>query len=271
MTGDSTWDTALVFGLGLVLGSFVNVIIHRLPLMILGTSAADDDAPRYDLSWPASHCPHCHTPLKVWHNIPVLSYVWLKGRCDFCQHAISWRYPLIEIATALIWLACTWHWGLNATGFCWAGFATLLLALSVIDWQTTLLPDDLTQALVWGGLVASAIGWLVLPLTQSVWGAVVGYVSLWSIATLFERITGKQGMGAGDFKLLAGLGAWLGPLALLPVVMAASMGGAIVGLALKFSQRLREDGYVPFGPFLAVAGMATAVIGMDDIALWMGW
>jgi leader peptidase (prepilin peptidase)/N-methyltransferase len=271
MTGDSTWDTALVFGLGLVLGSFVNVIIHRLPLMILATSVADDEAPRYDLSWPASHCTHCHTPLKVWHNIPVLSYVWLKGRCDFCQHAISWRYPLIEIATALIWLACTWHWGINAAGFCWAGFATSLLALSVIDWQTTLLPDDLTQALVWAGLVASAVGWLALPLTQSVWGAVVGYVSLWSIATLFERITGKQGMGAGDFKLLAGLGAWLGPLALLPVVMAASMGGAIVGLALKFSHRLREDGYVPFGPFLAIAGMAVAVIGMDDIALWMGW
>ena len=224
MTGDSTWDTALVFGLGLVLGSFVNVLIHRLPLMILAAPVSDVDAPRYDLSWPASHCPHCHTPLKVWHNIPMLSYVWLKGRCDSCQHAISWQYPLIEIATALIWLACTWHWGLNATGFCWAGFATLLLALSVIDWQTTLLPDDLTQALVWAGLVASAVGWLALPLTQSVWGAVVGYVSLWSIATLFERITGKQGMGAGDFKLLAGLGAWLGPLELLPVVMAASMG-----------------------------------------------
>jgi len=147
----------------------------------------------------------------------------------------------------------------------------MLLALSVIDWQTTLLPDDLTQALVWGGLVASALGWLPLPLAQSLWGAVIGYASLWSIATAFERITGKQGMGAGDFKLLAGLGAWLGPVALLPVVMLASMTGAIFGLFLKFTHRLHDDGYVPFGPFLAMAGVTVAVIGIDAIALGMGW
>ena len=266
-----TWDMALVFVLGLVLGSFANVLIHRLPRMVMTEHAHDANAPRYNLSCPASHCPHCQTPLKAWHNIPVLSYLGLKGQCAFCHHRISLQYPLIEITTAFIWLICTRHWGFNATGFCWAGFATVLLALSVIDWQTTLLPDDLTQALVWGGLMASAMGWLALPLTQSVWGAVAGYVSLWSIATMFERITGKQGMGAGDFKLLAGLGAWLGPMALLPVVMAASLSGAVVGLALKFSQRLRNDGYVPFGPFLATAGMAVAAIGMDDITLWMGW
>jgi leader peptidase (prepilin peptidase)/N-methyltransferase len=266
-----TWDMVLAFGLGLLVGSFVNVLIHRLPRMITAPPSPEGDAPRYDLSWPASHCPHCQTPLKPWHNIPVLSYLCLKGRCSFCQQAISVRYPIIELTTALVWLSSTWHWGFNATGLCWAGFATVLLALSVIDWQTTLLPDDLTQALVWGGLMACALGWLTLPLTQSVWGAVMGYVSLWSIATAFERITGKQGMGAGDFKLLAGLGAWLGPLALLPVLMLASLSGAIVGLALKFTRRLREDGYIPFGPFLALAGLVVAVIGMDPIALWMGW
>ena len=266
-----TWDMALAFGLGLLVGSFVNVLIHRLPRMVVAPPSPEGDAPRYDLSWPASHCPHCRTPLKPWHNIPVLSYLCLKGRCSFCQQAISVRYPIIELTTALVWLSSTWHWGFNATGLCWAGFATVLLALSVIDWQTTLLPDDLTQALVWGGLMACALGWLTLPLTQSLWGAVVGYVSLWSIATAFERITGKQGMGAGDFKLLAGLGAWLGPLALLPVLMLASLSGAIVGLALKFTRRLREDGYIPFGPFLALAGLMVAVIGMDPIALWMGW
>jgi leader peptidase (prepilin peptidase)/N-methyltransferase len=265
------WDMALALGLGLLIGSFVNVLIHRLPRMMMAEHAHDADAQRYDLSWPASHCPHCQTPLKAWHNVPVLSYLGLKGQCVFCHHRISLQYPLIEITTALLWLICTWHWGFNAAGFCWASFATVLLALSVIDWQTTLLPDDLTQSLVWGGLVASALGWLALPLTQSVWGAVIGYVSLWSIATMFERITGKQGMGAGDFKLLAGLGAWLGPIALLPVVMAASLSGAVVGLALKVNQRLREDGYVPFGPFLATAGFAVAIIGTDNIALWMGW
>ena len=266
-----TWQMALTFVLGLVLGSFVNVLIHRLPRMVMAEHADDADATRYDLSWPASHCPHCQTPLKARHNIPVLSYLALKGQCACCHGRISWQYPLVEIATGLLWLICIGHWGFNVTGFCWAAFATVLLALSMIDWQTTLLPDDLTQLLVWGGLVASALGWLTLPLTQSVWGAVTGYVSLWSIATLFQRITGKQGMGAGDFKLLAGLGAWLGPMALLPVVMAASLSGAVVGLALKLSQRLRDDGYVPFGPFLATAGFAVAIIGIDDIALWMGW
>ena len=265
-----TWDLTLAFGLGLVVGSFVNVLIHRLPRMIMG-DAHVSDAPPYNLCWPASHCPQCQSPLKVWHNIPVLSYVWLKGRCSFCGHNISAQYPVIELTTALIWLSSTWYWGFNATGFCWAGFITTLLALSVIDWQTTLLPDDLTQALVWGGLMACALGWLPLPLSQSVWGAVIGYASLWSIATVFERLTGKQGMGAGDFKLLAGLGAWLGPLALLPVVMLASLSGASVGLILKFTHRLRSDGYVPFGPFLAMAGLVVAVLGIDVIARWMGW
>jgi leader peptidase (prepilin peptidase)/N-methyltransferase len=266
-----TWQMAVAFALGLAFGSFVNVLTHRLPRMVMAELAHAAHAPRYNLSCPASHCPHCQTPLKAWHNLPVLSYLALKGQCAFCQHRIGLQYPLVEIATGLIWLVCITHWGFNTPGFCWAGFATVLLALSVIDWQTTLLPDDLTQTLVWGGLVASVLGWLDLPLSQSVWGAVVGYVSLWSVATVFERITGKQGMGAGDFKLLAGLGAWLGPMALLPVVMAASLSGAVVGLALKFSQRLRDDGYVPFGPFLAASGFAVALIGRDDIALWMGW
>jgi len=266
-----TWDMALVFGLGLLIGSFVNVLIHRLPRMVMAEPAAAGDAQRFDLCWPASHCPHCQKPLKVWHNIPVLSFAWLKGRCSFCSHAIGVQYPVIELSTGSIWLLCAWHWGLNATGFCWAGFATALLTLSVIDWQTTLLPDDLTQGLVWSGLMASALGWLPLPLQHSVWGAVIGYTALWAVATAFERVTGKQGMGAGDFKLLAALGAWLGPFALLPVVLLASLSGAMVGLALKFTQRLRDDGYVPFGPFLAVAGGWVAAIGIDVIALWMGW
>jgi leader peptidase (prepilin peptidase)/N-methyltransferase len=266
-----TWNMAVAFGLGLLIGSFVNVLIHRLPRMVMADQITEGNAMRYDLCMPTSHCPHCETPLKVWHNIPVFSYVWLKGRCSYCKHTISLQYPIIEVVTGLLWSACAWHWGLSTTGFCWAGFATVLLALSVIDWQTTLLPDDLTQTLVWGGLLASALGWLALPVSLSVWGAVIGYASLWSIATAFERITGKQGMGAGDFKLLAGLGTWLGPLALLPVVMLASMCGACVGLFLKFTHRLPDDGYVPFGPFLAAAGITVAVIGMETIAPGMGW
>ena len=267
-----TWDCiALTLGFGLLLGSFVNVLIHRLPRMVMAANAAGMHAQRYDLCQPASHCPHCQTPLKAWHNIPVLSYCWLKGRCGFCQQPISLQYPLIEIATAAIWLGSIWFWGLSTVGFCWALVGTVLLALSVIDWQTTLLPDALTQTLVWGGLIASSLDWVTLPLTQSVWGAVLGYLSLWSVATAFERVTGKQGMGEGDFKLLAGLGAWLGPLALLPVVLLASFSGATVGLFLQFTHRLRADGYVPFGPFLAMAGTVVAIVGIDRIALWMGW
>jgi leader peptidase (prepilin peptidase)/N-methyltransferase len=264
-----SWETTLAFGLGLLMGSFVNVLIHRLPCMVMADPHTQPT--RYDLCWPASHCPHCNTPLKIWHNIPVLSYFLLKGRCGYCQQAISLQYPLVEIATALVWVYSLGRWGVAPTGFCWAAFGTVLLALSVIDWQTTLLPDDLTQPLVWGGLIASSMNWSGLPLSQSVWGAVLGYLSLWTIATAFEIITGKQGMGAGDFKLLAGLGAWLGPLALLPVVMLASIGGVLAGLYLKFTHRLRDNAYVPFGPFLAAAGSVVAVIGINNVAQWMGW
>lgn len=257
--------------LGLLFGSFVNVLIHRLPHMILSADQNTSPSLRYDLCWPASHCPHCDSTLKAWHNIPVVSYLWLKGRCGFCQERISWRYPLIEITTALIWLMCIGWKGCHAAGFAWAVCFTLLLAASAIDWQTQLLPDVLTQALVWLGLLAASFGWTQLEVTQAVWGAATGYVSLWSVATAFRRITGKHGMGAGDFKLLAGLGAWLGPLALLPVVILASVSGAMVGLWLQSNQRLTEEGHVPFGPFLAIGGVVVAVIGIEPIAMWMSW
>lgn len=249
------------FVLGLLVGSFANVLIHRLPRMVLAELPVDTDVQRYDLCWPASHCPHCQTPLKIKHLVPVLSYLGLRGRCASCQHPISRIYPMVEITTGFIWLCCAWHWGVTPTGFSWAMFATTLLALSVVDWQTTLLPDDLTQALLWMGLLTSACGWIPVPPIQSIWGAAVGYASLWSVATLFERFTGKQGMGAGDFKLLGGLGAWLGPLALIPIVLFASLSGACVGLFLRWRQRLSEDGYIPFGPFLALAGVVVAVTG----------
>ena len=268
-----TLDLLIAFGLGLLIGSFVNVLIYRLPRMIetAHTTEGPIDFHRYNLCWPSSHCPNCQTPLRARDIVPVLSYVWLKGRCHFCHCPIHIRYPIIELVTALIWLACIWQVGFNPQGLSWALFATLLLALSVIDWQTTLLPDDLTQSLLWSGLMASALNWTHLPLQQSLWGAVLGYVFLWSVAAVFERVTGKQGMGAGDFKLLAGLGAWLGAWALLPVILTASFSGAIFGLVLKYSNRLREDGYIPFGPFLAVAGVLVACLGFDDIAHAMNW
>jgi leader peptidase (prepilin peptidase)/N-methyltransferase len=260
------------FGIGLILGSFVNVLVHRLPRMVMASfEPACDEAPRFDLCLPASHCPHCQTPLRLQHLLPVLSFVWLKGRCGFCKHPIGWQYPAVELLTALIWAVCAWHWGITSAALCWALFGTSLLALSLIDWQTTLLPDALTQPLLWLGLIASASQWVALPLTQAVWGAVWGYAALWSVATVFERITGKQGMGGGDFKLLAALGAWLGPFALIPLVILASFSGAIVGLSLQWRQRLPANGYVPFGPFLAAAG---AFLAWQDPATFMqslGW
>ena len=262
-----TW--IMVFGLGLVAGSFVNVLIHRLPRMVMAQFPMNHDQARYDLFWPGSHCPHCQTELKWYHNVPVLSYIVLKGRCGYCQEPIGPRYLWTECVTGLIWIACTWRWGFNTSALCWAFFATTLLALSVIDWQTTLLPDDLTQALVWGGLLAHTLQWLPMSLDQSVWGAIIGYGVLWGVATAFELITGKQGMGAGDFKLLAGLGAWLGPLALIPLLILASLSGVLFGLMLKFTHRLPEDGHIPFGPFLGAAGMLIAMIGEARIALWL--
>jgi leader peptidase (prepilin peptidase)/N-methyltransferase len=260
------------FGIGLILGSFVNVLVHRLPRMVMASFEPPlDDAPRFDLWLPASHCPYCHTPLQIKHLFPVLSFVWLKGRCGFCKHPIGWQYPAVEFMTGLIWVACGWHWGITSAALCWALFGTSLLALSLIDWQTTLLPDALTQPLLWLGLIASAAQWVALPLTQALWGAVWGYGALWSVAAVFERITGKQGMGGGDFKLLAALGAWLGPVALIPLVILASSTGAIVGLSLQRLHRLPTNGYVPFGPFLATAG---AFLDWQDPAIFMqslGW
>lgn len=260
---------ALAFGIGLLVGSFVNVLIHRLPRMLMPDTDNSHPIERYNLCWPASHCTHCFTPLKHWHNIPLISFAYLKGRCSHCKHPISLLYPCIELITASIWLLSAWHWGFNLTGLCWAIFATILLAASVIDWQTTLLPDTLTQSLVWIGLIASSMRWISLSPGQSILGAVAGYASLWIIATSFERLTGKQGMGAGDFKLLAALGTWLGPLALIPLVLIASLSGTIVGLLLKFRGELHDDGYIPFGPFLALSGVLIATLGMQPIYMWM--
>jgi leader peptidase (prepilin peptidase) / N-methyltransferase len=246
------------FGIGLLWGSFANVLIYRLPRMVMAA-----DTTLFNLSKPASHCPHCQTPLRVWHNIPLISFVLLRGQCAHCGARIRLQYPMIELLTGGIWAACAWQWGFSPTAACWALLGTSLLALAVIDWQTTLLPDLLTQALVWGGLIASSLGTIDIDLSLSVWGAALGYGSLWLVATAFKTLTQKEGMGAGDFKLLAALGAWLGPWALIPLVLLASIAGAVVGIGLKLTHRLNEDGYIPFGPFLAAAGALIAWLGLS--------
>ena len=260
----SFYSGLLIFCVGMAVGSFVNVLTHRLPLMVLADPEVLHSS-TFDLSHPSSHCPQCQVSLRPWHNIPILSYLCLRGRCAFCAHPIGWHYPATEFVTGLLWLACAWRWGVGANAMCWAWFATSLLALSVIDWKTTLLPDALTQTLLWAGLSASALQWVELPVEQSVFGSVAGYVSLWSVAYIFERVTHKEGMGAGDFKLLAALGAWLGPIALIPLVLLASTAGVIVGLVLRKKGRLQSEGYMPFGPFLAASGCLIAYLGTDQV------
>lgn len=272
----SPWALGL---LGLCIGSFLNVVIHRLPPMmerawrlesaeLLGVAASE--SPALTLAKPASRCPQCGHRIRWFENVPVLSWLLLRGRCSACKTPISPRYPLFEIATGLLFASLAWRFGAQPTVLAWCAFVAVLLALSGIDWDTTLLPDSLTLPLLWAGLVAAALGW-TLPLPTAVWGAVFGYLSLWSVYWLFKLTTGKEGMGAGDFKLLAALGAWLGWQMLLPIVLGASLIGALVGIAMKLGGALHEGRYVPFGPFLAGAGLVVLYAGSERVMGWLGW
>jgi leader peptidase (prepilin peptidase)/N-methyltransferase len=264
---------------GLCIGSFLNVVIHRMPLMLerqwraesaelLGVPIEPLDA--LTLSRPRSRCPSCGHAISWYENIPVLSYLWLRGRCSECKTRISPRYPLVELLTGILFALVGWRVGATPVALLWCGFAAVLVALSGIDWDTTFLPDNLTLPLLWSGLVISAAGWTI-PLSDAVWGAVVGYLSLWSVYWLFKLTTGKEGMGFGDFKLLAALGAWLGLKMILPVVLAASIIGAVVGIVMKIGGSLRAGRYVPFGPFLAGAGLAVMLAGPTRVLGLLGW
>lgn len=280
MMGVDPWLDAIFLGVvGLLVGSFLNVVIHRLPKMMeqqwaaecadyvasqapTGNPPAPADAPaRFNLWTPRSRCPSCGHPVQWYENIPVLSYLALRGRCSDCKTRISLRYPLVELLTAGLFFFCAQRWGLTPTGLAWCGFSATLVALAFIDWDTTLLPDDLTLPLLWAGLLASALQWTSLALFSSVMGAVAGYLSLWLVYWAFKLATGKEGMGYGDFKLFAALGAWFGWQALVPLILMASVVGAVVGIALKLASSLREGGYVPFGPFLVGAGLIALVWG----------
>jgi leader peptidase (prepilin peptidase) / N-methyltransferase len=290
--------------LGLIVGSFLNVVAHRLPLMLerqwwadaaqqladadsyrrvfgqpapaAATAAAAglgqqvDALPPLGLARPASRCPACGHRIRWHENIPLLSWLWLRGRCSACSTAIGLRYPFVELLTGVLFAAVAWRFGGQPVALLWCAVVAVLLTLSAIDWDTTVLPDAMTLPLAWAGLVAAALGWTI-PWADALWGAVAGYLSLWSVYWLFKLTTGKEGMGQGDFKLLAALGAWLGWQAILPIVLFASVLGAIVGIGLKFSGGLREGRFVPFGPFLAGGGVAVLLVGLPRVLAWMGW
>ncbi len=272
-------DAALLGVLGLLIGSFLNVVIYRLPVMLEAQWKAEcadmtgnqlPPAAPFNLMVPRSRCQQCGQQLGWLENIPVLSYLFLRGKCHHCKTPISLRYPAVELATGALFFYCGWHWGATPTALLWSGFAAALLALAMIDWDTTLLPDDITLPLLWAGLIAAALGLTQVTLTDALWGSVGGYMSLWLVYWGFKLVTGKEGMGFGDFKLFAALGAWFGWQALIPIILMASVIGAVIGIAMKFSSGLREGGYIPFGPFLAGAGLTAMLAGPNAILRAVG-
>lgn len=286
-------DAGLLGLLGLLVGSFLNVVIYRLPKMMenqwaaecaeMTASVASDAAastvaeplgaspkPAFNLMVPRSRCQQCGHQIRWFENVPVVSYLLLRGKCSNCGTQISPRYPLVELVTGGLFAWCAWKWGLSATALTWCAFSAAIVALAMIDWDTTFLPDDITLPLLWGGLIAAALKLTAVGLPASLWGAVVGYLSLWGVYWAFKLITGKEGMGYGDFKLFAALGAWFGWQALIPIILMASVIGAIVGIAMKFSSGLREGGYIPFGPFLAGAGLTAMFFGPAAILQFVG-
>jgi len=261
---------AIVFGL--VIGSFLNVVVHRLPIMLerawradaadaTGQLFADDGLPaRYNLWLPRSACPHCGHVLRVWENIPVFSWLALRGRCSQCRARVNVRYPVIELATAACAIGALAVFGPSAKAV--AGFAlcAALIATSAIDLEHQLLPDSLTLPLLWAGLIVNLAG-VFTTLHDAVIGAIAGYLALWCVYWLFRLLRGVEGMGYGDFKLLAALGAWLGWAALPQIVAIAAVAGAVVGLAATWSRRRRFDEPLPFGPYLAAGAAVTLFAG----------
>ncbi|MHB8427120.1 MAG: prepilin peptidase [Acidiferrobacterales bacterium] len=250
--------------LGLVIGSFLNVVIHRLPVMLtrgwqrecrelLGTTGGTQEDPPYNLVRPDSQCPHCSHAIRAWENIPVLSYLWLRGRCSACGQHISLRYPAVELSAGILAVVAAFHFGIGAAAAAACALSWALLALAFIDFDHQLLPDAITLPLLWAGLIINSFH-VFASLQSAVAGAAAGYLSLWLVYHGFRLITGKDGMGHGDFKLLAALGAWLGWQNLPLIILLASMVGAIIGLGLiGFRGRDRAQP-MPFGPFLCVAG-----------------
>lgn len=280
MLGSAWADAALIGVLGLLIGSFLNVVIHRLPKMLQAQWAAEcaelnEQTPpvqeKFNLLVPRSRCPKCGHVIRWYENVPVLSYLILRGKCSACGTGISLRYPAVELVTGALFLFCAVRWGWSTTTAAWCIFCAVIVALASIDWDTTLLPDDMTLPLLWLGLIVAALRWNPLvTLPDALWGAVAGYLSLWAVYWAFKLVTGKEGMGYGDFKLFAALGVWFGWQALVPIILMSSVIGAIVGIAMKFSSGLREGGYIPFGPFLAGAGLTALLFGPQAILRVVG-
>ncbi len=255
--------------LGLLIGSFLNVVIYRIPKMMQRESdnyvahESGKELPhtdKFNLVVPRSACPHCGHQITAMENIPVVSYLALGGKCSSCKAPISARYPIIEVVSAGLSAALVWQFGSGWTGLATLVFAYMLLAMTMIDFDTQLLPDDLTLPLMWLGLLLNINGTFV-PLREAVIGAAAGYLALWSVYWLFKLVTGKEGMGYGDFKLLAALGAWMGWAMLPTIILLSSVVGAVVGISLIVFKKHGREVPIPFGPYLTAAGMVALMYG----------
>jgi len=268
---------------GLLVGSFLNVVIHRIPKMMEATwrqearelldqpaPKGEEEPPIFNLVTPGSHCPHCNHRIRWYENVPVVSWALLKGRCSGCKAAISKRYPIIELLTALVAGLCAWRFGYDPWLIFMLYGSFTLLALAVIDLDTTLLPDDLTYPLLWAGLLAAVLGISPVSLPDAVIGAMAGYLALWSLYWVFKLLTGKEGMGYGDFKLLAALGAWLGWQYLPVVVLLSSVVGLVFAVSMMASGSVKRDQGIPFGPYLAIAGWIALLWGETIVSSYLG-
>ena len=303
-------DTVLAGVLGLLIGSFLNVVIYRTPVMMyrdwLGESVGNllpvtqgmslwalvfgsnakapaaleaaavnaaaqlDLLAPLDLSQPRSRCGACGHTIAWYENIPVLSYLALRGKCSACQTRISVRYPLVELTVAALFALAGHRFGITPVAALWAAFTALLVCQFLIDLDTQLLPDSLNYALLWLGLIGTALGWTTVPLSAAVWGAVAGYLSLWTVFHAYRLVTGKEGMGYGDFKLLAALGAWFGADYLFAIILVSSLVGAVLGLTLLWIGKLaHKDIPMSFGPYLAGAGLVCFVVGPETVRAWV--
>ena len=268
------WSAVLILVFGMLIGSFLNVVIYRLPVMkkrawhaearsVLELPEPDQPIKAFNLVFPASRCPHCGHQIRAWENIPLLSYLWLRGRCSNCQSRISPRYPTIEVATGLLTVLTIHLIGLNSAGLWASVLVWVLIAAAMIDFDHLLLFDELTLPLMWLGLVLNFYG-VFTTLENALLGAILGYLSLWSVFHSFRLITGKEGFGYGDFKLLAALGAWMGWQAIPLIIILSSFAGAVIGGGLIMFGRDRSKP-IPFGPYLAIAGIIALLWG-DAIA-----
>lgn len=281
------WLYGIAALIGLMLGSFFNVVVVRLPKMMelawrrdcaeaSGIEAPPKPAAQptpFNLAVPASHCPKCGATVRAWDNIPVISFVILRGRCRQCKTPIHWRYPLLELLSAVIPVVCLMVFGFTGAALAYSVLLWFLLILSSIDIDHMLLPDQLTLPLLWLGLLGSITVLPVSP-TDAIAGAVIGYLFLWSLFWVFKLLTGKEGLGYGDFKLLAALGAWLGWQMLPLVVLLGSLSGAVIGISLMLIKRQQQGTPIPFGPFLALGGLIALFAG-DALYQWYwqwaGW